>query len=319
MKRIFATVALALISGCTSLEPAPAKVLAKTFSLDPTEDAFQRLKAQYDVYDERAKRLVGDSNFYNGLSATAAIATLGFAAFEAHKDNVLAAALIGGISNAAAGQLKPGATATFYRDAENTLLCIQTNAMAVRTFSPLSGKPIVISELLANPTVEAASFEQLREALVQLRSEATTISAPSKELVDAVANAQLAEAQLDLGIHAINELPITMNTAMDGVYDVVQSRVLPTIQDLLAAIAKVEYKKPDAAPAKSSGGTDNKAEMTFRLVLDAEGAKDKQIVAAISAIIRKVAARSPTDADKKSKAILACPIAFATAAAKPAK
>lgn len=277
MKRYIVSIIALCLTSCASVGITTPGEL----NLSPSQYNDTRFSANYvklkDLHDElrvAASKFSRDSTLLNGLSATAATATLGFAGFKAHPDNTLASTIIGGVSGASATQLKPGNRARLRVKGMSALSCIASRADTFRDLTNRSNQRLnaglasasVVGPLrnlrsgtLRNYTAGSAagrsSYDVLDDLLYLFMAIAQDINNPSDALKTALASAQESRTKLALGIKAHNEAFDAMSNAIEAVRIHINQEQPPSIKDLVDAISKIELPKAPEPPAAGSGAT----------------------------------------------------------------
>lgn len=228
------------------------------------------LERLYNDLQKDAEKFQNEGRALNGLSATAATATLAFASFDAHADNILASTLVGGVSGATATQLKPGSRARLRVKGMAALSCIAGKAAAFEDATARANQRLnagmasaggfgLMGTLQANRltgfTASSAtgrsSYDVLDDLLYIFISIAQANGTPTDALQTAIATAQDRRAKLALGIKAQNEAFSRMADAIEAVRTAVEKETPPSISALLEAISKVEI--PTASPTPPAG------------------------------------------------------------------
>ncbi len=318
--------------------------MSSQISASPLADVFARLKAQQVLYLDRAGALRGDAMWIEGLSVASSVATLGFAAYDAHKDNILAAALTAGIANAANTRLTPGSAEAFYMRGVTALTCVNN---ASRELYYVGG-----GDVFSMPSGATLKYQEVRENLMAKRAEATAFieegsralskalaaakapsnqaalntlraaadkaaNAQSAKLAAALSRAEAADSKLQLGLTAQRKLVPTMNKAMEDLHVLVTKRQTPDLKSLLDTISKVEIPKP--APPSTTGTSTATKDANKLFVSQALGgseiaASSDELASALHALVREVEDMAPENDEAAIKRISGCVITFGASA-----
>lgn len=109
-------------AGCGAADPAPGQY--RKANCDAVSEA--RTRAQY--YARRASSIGREEAVLAGLSVTALVATAGFSVFDAHPDNIRAAALIAATTEGTRRTLAPVKRRDIYGLAFRRAACVQASA-----------------------------------------------------------------------------------------------------------------------------------------------------------------------------------------------
>ena len=247
MGKHFILCAAILTSGCASLSvPVPSGYTAQANESALIKEAV----ALQNSYVERAKALNKDSLIINGLGTTAALATLGFGAFDAHKDNLKAAALISGASLVFSNQLTPGQRSKFMAQAADAVGCVVDNARTVdltaaaTTPVPAAGTNALFSLMGLAPG--QLGYEELDQLLIQTLVYANLFNPPSGRLKASIEAATAGRARLKTAIQDRSKFPGEMVSALARIRSAVRTQKAPDLNSLLNELAQV--KPPQAAP-----------------------------------------------------------------------
>lgn len=125
-----------LAGGCATLAPHENWMPATTvecgdfdLSADPTPrnracDSVRQVEGRAQYYGDRAQGIANEANGLNILTITSLVATGGFAVFDAHEDNIKAAALLGATGTGLNQALNPAKRVEVYQLAYDRTACL---------------------------------------------------------------------------------------------------------------------------------------------------------------------------------------------------
>ena len=281
------------ITGCASLQgppPPPRVTLTSSFqagltALDagagapPTCDdnlltcGIVRVAQRSETFRNRYMRLTGQVDAASHTEAASAIALLGFEVFDAHEDNVRAAALLLGVSNVFSSRMNAGERAAILYDATRSMNCFADKGQQVWTATQTGGD----GELLAGAIVSVRSASdalQIRLAtlrLAQAQHQARIGAAREGSAERALAEADLARGRLEIStietrlgrvdeelpaaeasLAAINRFPSAFQTSWQAADGVIHSRLaaqMPNIAEISDAIRSLQTRTDGTTPA----------------------------------------------------------------------
>lgn len=227
---------------CGAADAAPGRY--RKANCDAVTEA--RTRARY--YAQRASSIGREEAVLAGLSVTALVATAGFSVFDAHPDNIRAAALIGASTEGARRTLAPVRRRDIYGLAFRRAACVQSSAApflepevdiahrkAERLLPQLRDAIMIAKEELENQTILLADAEFLLRYDINpgalsaidanlrglrgpaLRLRIRDIKADNAKLAALIERAEKAYKDGLAGVGAIERAPMVIRTEMSGI------------------------------------------------------------------------------------------------------
>lgn len=295
-------------AGCGGVEaaPDPAPGRYRKANCDAVEEA--RTRSQY--YAHRASSIGREEAVLAGLSVTALVATAGFSVFEAHPDNIRAAALIGATTEGTRRTLAPVKRRDIYGLAFRRAACVQASAApflepevdeahrkAERLLPQLRDQIALTKEELAKTTILLADAEFLLRydinpgALSMVDARLRGVRGPALRLRIAEIKADIAKTTALIeraektykdglaGAGAIERAPMVIRTEMSGIEEDASKQIASLQVDVskfLEALTKDFTANLDAAKKIAEAGA--------RVEASDAGPTLEQLVVAVEAL-----------------------------------
>lgn len=303
------------LSGCAAV--GTFKPTKFTPTLDQQNSRYSSLYSEIaqltSSYAEQADKLGDSSSALNTVSTASAVATLAFAGFDAHPDNLLASTILGGTSGAASRTLTPGTRAQLRSKAVDALRCVASRADTLLDRQDQLASGVSLSSFRNDAIVSASwasvasatdGYEALDLWLYIFMSAGQAVPEPSDALVSAIASAQSSREKLAAGIKAQTISFDSMSRAIGTVRTAIENEAPPSVALLVELISKIELPKATPPPGEGGAGTDvadaldtlNSFGLASQQRIDAENslhASDRQITLALGLLSQRVDILSP--------------------------
>jgi hypothetical protein len=315
------------VSACSSFRTVMPPPLVATSQDSRFNEVISNAVRQHDSYVELAKATENDALWISGIGIAATMATLGFASFDAHPDNLKASALIAGSALAFNNQLKPVERTRFLVAAANGVRCVTDRTLQVvpRGAAPpiaLGAPPSAFSiaakgsPLLNNMSLSPdPSYAEVDGALVYLLSLAPSVVGPSPQLQKAVKDGEAARDRLKSALVAQASLPNEVSTALIAIRAAVAARAAPDLAALLKEIGAVKPTEK-AAPVEDAGAATTAQALSMLggpALVGTTTDLDKALVFAIGLLIERVDVLQPEREQTAVNGIKACVAEFSAA------